>query len=46
MTERSYAGPISKVERLISDRFCAILSYSVNTDPFGPSPKYISWSED
>ena len=31
MSERSCAGPISKVERHISDRFCAILWCSVNT---------------
>ena len=31
MTERSCVPPISKVERDIADRFCAILWYSVNT---------------
>ena len=30
VTERSCAAPISKVERPISDRFCATLRYSMN----------------
>ena len=39
LTERSCAGPMSKVDHHIWDRVCVLLWRSVNTDLFGPSRK-------
>ena len=41
VTERSCAAPISKVERDISDRFCAILWCKVNTYSARYGSKYV-----
>ena len=46
MTERSCVPPISKVERHIADRFCAILWCSVNTHSPRRGSKIRSFSSD
>ena len=46
MTERSCVPPISKVERHIADRFCAILWCSVNTYSPRRGSKIRSFSSD
>ena len=46
MTERSCVPPISKVDRHIADRFCAILWCSVNTYSPRRGSKIRSFSSD